>query len=140
MTTVLVIDDSCAFRESLAQLLAAVAEAHVVTVPSADEGLAWLERNRADVVLVDVRLGEADGLQLTRRILQLPERLRVVVMTAYGEEHYATEAEQLGAHAFVRKTDGLAAIIAAVFGPAAASYVLASDRLPSSEREPERQP
>jgi DNA-binding NtrC family response regulator len=76
----------------------------VVAAQTAGEGLALFERVHPDVVFLDVRLPDADGLALLNRMKDEGGRgAAVIVMTAFDENHTAAEAARLGARAFLRK-------------------------------------
>jgi two-component system response regulator AtoC len=100
---VLVIDDEHMIRWSVAQTLRAAGH-EVALAETAAEGLALFRQFLPEVVFLDVRLPDQDGLAVLRVIKE--ERGRdaaVIVMTAYEESCSVAEAMRLGAYAHLRK-------------------------------------
>ncbi|MBI4520589.1 MAG: sigma-54-dependent Fis family transcriptional regulator [Gemmatimonadetes bacterium] len=65
--------------------------------------LSALEREPADLILLDLRLPDASGLDLLPRIRALDPTLPVIMITAYGEVETAVAAVRAGAHHFLEK-------------------------------------
>src|SRR5690606_16155177 len=98
----LVVDDDEDFAESLARLLALEGYATRVA-QSAASASAVLADWKADVALVDIRLGQDDGVALVREIQRLAPQTVVVMMTAYASLETAVEALKAGAYDFLIK-------------------------------------
>jgi len=99
---VLVVDDEAGVRTSLTAILGDEGYA-VEAVGSGEEALAALESRRPDVVLLDVWLPGADGLEVLRRIREADAELPVVVISGHGTIETAVKAVRLGAQDFVEK-------------------------------------
>jgi len=99
---ILVIDDEKLIRWTLEQHL--VKEGYeVVTADSAEKGLAFINEEAPDLVLLDNRLPEMTGLELLE-MLNVPERgLMVIMITAYGLVETAVKAMKLGAYDYISK-------------------------------------
>jgi two-component system response regulator AtoC len=99
---VVICDDEMLIRVWLAERLS---EAGLVTEDVADGEclLDALGREPADLVLLDLRLPGASGLELLPRIKALDATLPVIMMTAYGEVETAVAAVRAGAHHFLEK-------------------------------------
>jgi two-component system nitrogen regulation response regulator NtrX len=111
--TVLVVDDEAGVRTSLAAILGDEGYA-VDVVGSGEEALAVLESRRHDVVLLDVWLPGADGLEVLRRIRETDAELPVVVISGHGTIETAVKAVRLGAQDFVEKPLSLEKTLVAV--------------------------
>jgi two-component system nitrogen regulation response regulator NtrX len=111
--TVLVVDDEAGVRASLGAILGDEGYA-VETVGSGEEALAALEKRRYDVVLLDVWLPGADGLEVLRRIRESDAELPVVVISGHGTIETAVKAVRLGAQDFVEKPLSLEKTLLAV--------------------------
>jgi len=115
---VLVVDDHPIVRQGVRSLLSAFPDIEVVgeaETPMA--ALAQLDSLHPDVVLLDVRLGEANGVEVARQVRRTHPDSRVVILTTYDDDEYLFGALQAGAHAYLLKDvalDELPAVIRAV--------------------------
>jgi DNA-binding NarL/FixJ family response regulator len=101
---VLIADDEKLMRSGLRAILAA--EPDIEVAGEAGDGLqaiASAERLRPDVVLMDVRMPNLDGLAATQRLLARVEGVRVVMLTTFDLDEYVYEALRAGASGFVLK-------------------------------------
>lgn len=99
---ILVVDDDAAIRETMRMLLEY--EGHeVLAAGSGHEGLAMVERERPDLVFLDVKMPGMDGLEALSRIRGLNDALPVVIISAHGTTSTALEAGRLGAFRFIEK-------------------------------------
>ena len=146
---VVVADDQALLRGSFRVLvdtapgLAAVGEA-----ATGVEAVELAERERPDVVLMDVRMPEMDGIQATRRITASPlaTGVRVLILTTFDLDEYVYAALRAGASGFLLKDTPPADLLAAVRVVAAGDALLApaiTRRLITEfarRPEPERRP
>jgi DNA-binding NarL/FixJ family response regulator len=112
---VLVVDDQAMVRAGFRLLLAD--EPDIDVVAEAGNGLeAVTEAARCDpdVVLMDIRMPELDGLEATRRILAADPESRILILTTFDLDEYVYRALQAGASGFVLKDDPPEQLIAAV--------------------------
>jgi two-component system nitrogen regulation response regulator GlnG len=75
----------------------------LVTAQSAAEGLARVERDRPDVVVLDINLGGESGLDTFRRIHGADPKVPVIFITGHGTADTAIEAMRLGAYEYLLK-------------------------------------
>jgi DNA-binding NtrC family response regulator len=100
--SILVIDDEAEIREGLELLL--TSEGYSVTCAATGEsGLARLEQDPYDLVLLDVSLPDRNGLDLLRDVRQRDADLPVVLITAYGSIDMARQAFKSGAQDYITK-------------------------------------
>ena len=107
-TTVLIADDEAMVRAGFAALLDAQPDIRVVGEASGGLDAVRLARElRPDVVLMDVRMPDLDGIQATMRILNperpLPHVPRVLMLTTFDIDDYVHEAIYAGASGFLLK-------------------------------------
>jgi DNA-binding NarL/FixJ family response regulator len=107
-TSVLVVDD----HKTLADLLAMVLNAEpdftcVGSAPGAAKALAMVHELSPDLVLMDVHLGDGDGLQATAELTTTYPELRVVVLTAHADAPLMQRAADAGACCLLPKDGSL---------------------------------
>ena len=78
------------------------------------EAVARAARHRPDVILMDIRMPELDGLEATRRIFAADEDTKVLILTTFNHDDLVYEALRAGASGFVLKDDPPEQLIAAV--------------------------
>jgi two-component system response regulator AtoC len=98
---VLVVDDEDLARWSLKERLAR--DGHAVTEAATVAGALEKLGTNVDLVLLDFKLPDGDGLTLLRRIKELSPDTLVILMTAYSSVQNAVEAMRLGAYHYVNK-------------------------------------
>lgn len=102
MRTLLLIDDVPNIHFSVEQVFADEA-IRVISAGSADEGLQLAERERPEVVLLDIRLGTSSGLALFEKLREIDERVLIIFITGHGTADIAIEAMKLGAFEYLVK-------------------------------------
>jgi nitrogen regulation protein NR(I) len=113
MQKILIIDDDEGVCYSLARLLSND-DRRVTAVQTPEAGLEALRGEDPDLVLLDVKIPGADGLELLKIIRKQRPRQLVVMMTAHGTTETAIEAMKRGAYDYLMKpfdTDNLLAIV-----------------------------
>ena len=112
-------------RAGLRLLLAEEPDVEVVAeAGNGLEAMAQAARYRPDVVLMDIRMPELDGLEATRRILAADATAKVLILTTFNLDDYVYEALRAGASGFVLKDDPPEQLIAAVRTVAAGDALL----------------
>jgi NtrC-family two-component system response regulator AlgB len=99
---VLVIDDEKNIRTTLTTCLESMA-CQVTAVGSSSAALAALTRQSFDLVFLDLRLGQENGLDLLLQLLAEAPTLSVIVITAYATVDTAVEAIKRGAKDYLPK-------------------------------------
>jgi len=102
MGRILVVDDHDSLRKGLVKALSNAGH----DVEEAANGTVAIERlqdSQFDVVLTDLRMGGADGLDVLRTASKVQPNAAVILMTAFGSIHTAVEAMKIGAVDFVQK-------------------------------------
>ena len=99
---VLVVDDHQVVREGLQHLLGQEEDIEIVGQgANSKEALCQLERLSPNIVLMDIKMPEVDGIKLTHLIMQKQPSCNVIMLTLYDE--YLTEAMEAGAKGYLLK-------------------------------------
>jgi len=99
---ILIVDDQPRARQSLKALLTTWTQVKEIReAASGQEALHLVEESRPDVVLMDARMPEMDGLEATWLIKARWPQVKIIVLSMYAD--YRTEALAAGADAFVSK-------------------------------------
>jgi len=99
---IIVVDDELSIRESLRGWLQQDGY-QVETAAGGPEALAKNAANRFDIMLIDVKMPEMDGLTLLQKIKEIDSDISIVMMTAHGAIRDAIEAIKLGAYDYLLK-------------------------------------
>jgi DNA-binding NarL/FixJ family response regulator len=127
MIRVLLADDQALVRAGLRVLLDAEDDIDVVgEAANGREAVALTRTMRPDVVLMDIRMPELDGLAATRMIVAEPtlEETRVVILTTFDLDEYVFEAMRIGASGFLVKDTAPVDLLAGVRAVAAGDALL----------------
>ncbi|MFN2624585.1 MAG: response regulator [Mycobacteriales bacterium] len=104
-TRVLLVDDHDLIREGLRRAFERAGDFEVVgEASSAADAVAAVERDRPDVVIMDLRLPDGTGLEATRRLRAASDTLGIVILTMYAGDQQLFDAIEAGASAFVPKS------------------------------------
>jgi DNA-binding NarL/FixJ family response regulator len=100
----MIADDETLVRGGFRMILEAQPDMEVVGEASnGQEALDVIRAETPDVVLMDIRMPELDGLEAARRILVNPDAPRVLVLTTFDLDEYVYEAMKIGASGFLLK-------------------------------------
>ncbi|MHB8590151.1 MAG: response regulator [Candidatus Dormibacteraceae bacterium] len=111
---VVVADDQTLVREGLVTLLRLMPGIEVVgSAGDGEEAVGVARRERADVVLMDLRMPRVDGVEATRQITALLPA-RVIVLTTYADDESVFSALQAGARGYLTKDSDAAEIRRAI--------------------------
>ena len=115
MIRVLLVDDDALVRSGLRIMLAGAANLDVVA-EAADgrEVLGAVDRHRPDVVLMDIRMPQLDGIAATRLLAAQPDPPAVLVLTTFDADELVLRALQAGAAGFLLKDTPPAEIVRAI--------------------------
>ncbi len=126
MMRVLLVDDQRLVREGLRVLLEMEPEIEVVF--EAENGAQALEvyaRHRPHVVLMDIRMPGMDGVEATRRLLQMDPQARVLILTTFDDDVYVLEGLRAGARGYLLKDASREELMAALRTVAAGGALFA---------------
>jgi DNA-binding NarL/FixJ family response regulator len=112
---VLLVDDDALVRSGLRMMLAGAPDLEVVA-EAADgrEVLSAVDLHRPDVVLMDIRMPQLDGIAATRLLIAQPDPPAVLVLTTFDADELVLRALQAGASGFLLKDTPPAEIVRAI--------------------------
>jgi len=102
MNHVLIIDDQSLIRNSLKVALEKEGYG-VYTAETGEKGLRVIQKNSIDLVLLDIRLPDINGIDVLKKIRETDTEIIVIMMTGYGTVEGAVTAMKLGAFDYVNK-------------------------------------
>jgi DNA-binding NarL/FixJ family response regulator len=115
MTRVLIADDDDLMRAGLAELLSSDPDIEIVGQASnGREAVEATRRLRPDVVLMDVRMPDLDGIAATRELTWAASDARILILTTFEQDDYVFGALRAGASGFLLKRTRPEELIAAV--------------------------
>ncbi len=103
MIRVLVVDDEALIRTGFQRILAAADGIEVVGAVSGGQALTTVREKRPDVVLLDIRMPDVDGLTVLGEIRRLREPPVVAMLTTFDMDEYVETALRSGAAGFLLK-------------------------------------
>ncbi|SHI48042.1 two component transcriptional regulator, LuxR family [Streptomyces sp. 3214.6] len=103
MIRVMVVDDEALVRSGFKLILSAADDIEVVATTAGAEAVATVRRERPDVVLLDIRMPDVDGLTVLRELRALPEPPVVAMLTTFDADEYILTALRSGAAGFLLK-------------------------------------
>ena len=113
--TVLIIDDHPLFSRGLSQLIE-TQEAYKVTgmAKNHDEAMKMVNELSPDLAIVDLNLGQEDGLELIKDILSVKPETKVLVLSMHDERYYAERALKAGAKGYIMKEEAESSVSTAI--------------------------
>ncbi|MGA5454883.1 response regulator [Streptomyces umbrinus] len=103
MIRVQVVDDEALIRSGFELILNAAEDIEVVATSTGAEAAGTVTRLRPDVVLLDIRMPDVDGLTVLREIRAMPEAPVVAMLTTFDSDEYIVTALRSGAAGFILK-------------------------------------
>lgn len=111
---ILLVEDHAVVREGVRRLLAVHYPVTTFEATNVEDGLDIYARERPDVVILDLNLEGAGGMEMLRRVMDVDERAKVLVFSMHGEPAFAARAMKAGARGYVSKSAPSDELVAAV--------------------------
>ena len=104
MIRIAIVDDHRLFRICLRRMLEDIKGLQIVAEAESGEKAVEVARNlQPNVMLMDLSMPGIGGLEATKRICRMDANVRVLVLSAYTEEPFPTQALSAGAHGYITK-------------------------------------
>ena len=112
---VLIVDDHPVVRAGLASMLATQAELELIgSASSGEDALRFLEQNRPDVLLLDLRMPGLSGVETLQALKAASRSVRVIILTNYETDEDIYRAVQAGAQGYLLKNTSLREMVEAI--------------------------
>ena len=112
---VFIIDDHPLFSRGLAQLIETQADFKVSGMAKdSEEALSFLKLNKPSLIILDLNLGQEDGLDLIKKILAMNSSLKILVLSMHDERFYSERAIAAGAKGYIMKEEAESQVINAI--------------------------
>ncbi len=103
MIKVLIADDQELIRDSLRIVLSANPDFSVSTAVNGVDVVREVRRNKPDVILMDIRMPEMDGVQCTQIIKENHPEIKIIILTTFDDDEYIFSALKHGASGYLLK-------------------------------------
>ncbi len=114
-TRIFLVDDHHIVRMGLAQLINQEADLMVCgEAESSEEAVVGIGKLVPDIAVVDISLGEENGLELIKRIGILYPEVKILVLSIHDEDIYAERALRAGAKGYIMKREAAETVITAI--------------------------
>jgi len=124
---VLVVDDQTLFRSGLTSLLGDDERVEVVgQAVDGGDAVKQVAKLKPDVVLMDIKMPNVDGIEATRQITELNPGSKVLILTTFETDSQVIQALKAGASGYVLKDSSAAAIVSSIVAVTAGERVMAS--------------
>ena len=111
----MIVDDHPVVRQGLRAMLSSEPDIRVQGMAaSAREAMYLIEREQPDVVLMDLRMPEMEGIEAIKRLRRISPNIKILVLTNYGSDEYIVRATQAGAMGYLLKNTPQEEIVNAV--------------------------
>lgn len=113
--TVIIIDDHPLFSRGLTQLIESQGDYKVIGMAkNRQEALSLLNSTVSDLAIVDLNLGQEDGLELIKDIMIIRPETKILVLSMHDERFYAERALKAGAKGYIMKEEAETNVINAI--------------------------
>ena len=113
--SVIIVDDHPLFSRGLAQLIENQKDYKVIGMAKdRNEALSLLDKETPDLAIVDLNLGQEDGLELIKDILIIHPHTKILVLSMHDERFYAERALKAGAKGYIMKAEAETQVINAI--------------------------
>jgi len=111
MSLILIIDDIAALRDQYAYDLKRLGGFETLTAAGGSEGLALIESEDVDCVILDLEMPGVDGFEVLATLKRKGNRVPIIVYTGTGSYDRCTRAVKLGAYSFIAKDEPLERVV-----------------------------
>lgn len=100
---ILIVDDSMFIRNRIERSLAISQISEVLTAKNGREAIVKFHHHKPELVTMDITMPEVDGIECTRRMVQLNSQVKILIVSAVADKATAINALKQGANGFLIK-------------------------------------
>ena len=127
MIKILLVDDQMILAEGIKSVLSTCPDFEIVGIASdGAEAVKACEKQRPDVVLMDIRMPNMNGVVATKRIKEADADIKIIILTTFDDSDYILSAINNGASGYLLKDIGANALIDAIKNAYAGDTILPS--------------
>ena len=127
MIKIMLVDDQVILAEGIKSVLETCAEFEVCALArDGAEAVEYAEKFKPDVVLMDIRMPNMNGVTATKRIKEIDENIKIIILTTFDDSDYILNAINNGASGYLLKDIGSTALIDAIKNAYAGDTILPS--------------
>lgn len=124
----LLVDDHAVVRLGIMQALELHDEIQIIgTASTGEEAIAFVQKNKPDVVLMDYMMPGMTGVQATPHLLEIDSGIRILIFSGNDDKRYAAEALDAGAYGFISKSGEMDELALAICQVADGDHYLEPD-------------
>ena len=115
MINILIADDQELMRQSLKIMLSSQPNFAVTdTVSNGREVLESIKKNKPDIILMDIRMPEMDGVVCTQKVKEMAPDIKVIILTTFDDDEFVFNAIKFGASGYLLKGTSLKDLTSAI--------------------------
>ncbi|MCD8306799.1 MAG: response regulator transcription factor [Clostridia bacterium] len=127
MIKVMLVDDQMLLAEGIKAVLKTSPDLEVISIAAdGEQALAMCADNRPDVVLMDIRMPNMNGVVATKKIKEFDNTIKVLILTTFDDSDYILSAINNGASGYLLKDVGAQALIDSIKNAYAGDTILPS--------------
>jgi len=112
---IIIVDDHFIFRNGLKDLLAEIPDVEILgEASSGEEFLEMLGKVKPDIVFMDIKMPGMNGIETTKKALEMVSDLKILALSMFGENEYVEEMLQAGAMGYLLKNIGKDDLVKAI--------------------------
>ncbi len=112
---IIIVDDHFIFRNGLKDLLAEIPDVEILgEASSGEEFLEMLSKVKPDIVFMDIKMPGMNGIETTKKALEMVSDLKILALSMFGENEYVEEMLQAGAMGYLLKNIGKDDLVKAI--------------------------
>jgi len=112
---ILIVEDHAIFREGLKRVIDAMDGAELIgEAENGAQFIEMLQKKKPDIVMMDIKMPVMDGIEATEKAMAIYPKLKIIILTMFGEEEFLYSLIQKGISGFMLKTAKIQEIEAAI--------------------------